>query len=836
MNKISSLISFLHKNGFFTAELEIRKLAGPDLDNYQREISRAAYNRESPFSGWFPSEQRVYIPYQVSIDLEAYASDKFDVLQEYLEDFGHNWSFLEIFNGRRGSNEKLNYKWIKRNIIKPYSKKIYSSGVLDLFSNFSSEADFLNYLFKIHDLFVLNNYSKLRESFYSVDNVMNEWGYQAGDESTPMQEYERRHKAEETINKIKKFMVDLYDELDEFFNDPIRTGKSEDLEVVISIKKEDIAAMSTGRRWSSCMTLGSDSGYYKNVFCEIKDGGFVAYLISKNDRNIDDPLARLHIRRFDSADGKSVAVPESGIYSSGEDYPDLIRIVKKWIKEKQGEIIPGEYVLSGGSQSDTFSNTEYFGLEEEVTPESSMQMLRDPSTYLLNKYDIKDVWIVEDSFYNNWYGYFKEEERDDEEQGEPVKIFNFDFLEKDKIFSSEEAAKNWVIENSEEKEVLKNIVRSSIDKWNYNKEIEHEQMYAYDEDHEYEYDYMEQDEILKWIDQNNRYTITKKNAMERVSEMANAVVESQKTKIYEDIVGKGSYYYYFKANKDDLKYFYDLYSDAYHKKKIYMLYPEDLEYQLEDELDFSEIADIFQNIHDISAKKEKAKEIKAIIDSGLTYDNIIGPIVENQKSSNPYHERPVQFYFERLIRPIYNSRLIRGTVNFGNDFSQKMEQILDDVYNESRYEEIHLPHIIRKVEDIVFGAMQAYKAHDPFALRIYARKLEEGIRLLENPAIHPDSEAKFSDLANALSSVSKFIDKIKHLEESGIILIDKLEKIYHICNLIINEEYDYTNFENIKSKTELNLITLSLKRESKSLMKKIRILVSRINKTKINRD
>lgn len=40
MNKISSLISFLHNNGFFAAELEIIKLAGPDLDDYQREINK----------------------------------------------------------------------------------------------------------------------------------------------------------------------------------------------------------------------------------------------------------------------------------------------------------------------------------------------------------------------------------------------------------------------------------------------------------------------------------------------------------------------------------------------------------------------------------------------------------------------------------------------------------------------------------------------------------------------------------------------------------------------------------------------------------------------------
>lgn len=124
--------------------------------------------------------------------------------------------------------------------------------------------------------------------------------------------------------------------------------------VVISKNVHDIGSMSTGRGWTSCMDL---SGEEKrgDVFKEIENGGFVAYLVKEDDLNIEHPISRIHIRRFDNKSGVSMAVPEESVY--GQDMPGFLDVVENWIYSKQGPILPGVYCRKGGRWSDTFSQT-----------------------------------------------------------------------------------------------------------------------------------------------------------------------------------------------------------------------------------------------------------------------------------------------------------------------------------------------------------------------------------------------------------------------------------------------------------------------------------------------
>jgi hypothetical protein len=74
--------------------------------------------------------------------------------------------------------------------------------------------------------------------------------------------------------------------------------------VCISRHPYDIAGMSTDRNWRSCMDLGGGKKHPKagcrtrQIPMEIKGGILVAYLIKKNDKNINNPLARLAIRPY----------------------------------------------------------------------------------------------------------------------------------------------------------------------------------------------------------------------------------------------------------------------------------------------------------------------------------------------------------------------------------------------------------------------------------------------------------------------------------------------------------------------------------------------------------
>ena len=54
--------------------------------------------------------------------------------------------------------------------------------------------------------------------------------------------------------------------------------------------------------------------YYTTALKQVKYGGMVAYLIREDDRNIDKPLARLAIKRFENGDGGFSFEPESIVY------------------------------------------------------------------------------------------------------------------------------------------------------------------------------------------------------------------------------------------------------------------------------------------------------------------------------------------------------------------------------------------------------------------------------------------------------------------------------------------------------------------------------------------
>lgn len=137
-----------------------------------------------------------------------------------------------------------------------------------------------------------------------------------------------------------------------FANDPIRVGKnilsaikSKNLWVVISNHAYDIAGMSTNRDWTSCMNLidGFAKDYVKN---DIKYGTLVAYIIDKNDTNIEHPYGRVLIKPYTFRHEHNykqpiIYSPEVTVYS-----PYLgLRPIREWLKKICEEIQEGEGLL-----------------------------------------------------------------------------------------------------------------------------------------------------------------------------------------------------------------------------------------------------------------------------------------------------------------------------------------------------------------------------------------------------------------------------------------------------------------------------------------------------------
>ena len=159
---------------------------------------------------------------------------------------------------------------------------------------------------------------------------------------------------EEKKNKIN-LTNDHFNSLIDFFtrSEFRKLKKQNDLEIVISQDPMDIATMSTGRDWTSCMRVGG--AHWDDVFCLIEHGSLVAYLIRKNDKNIEEPIGRVLIRRFSNEEGLSLAIAEDTSYGNAPG--SFNTFIDEWLESKQTHIPKGLYKRVDNAYSDTFGRT-----------------------------------------------------------------------------------------------------------------------------------------------------------------------------------------------------------------------------------------------------------------------------------------------------------------------------------------------------------------------------------------------------------------------------------------------------------------------------------------------
>jgi len=82
---------------------------------------------------------------------------------------------------------------------------------------------------------------------------------------------------------------------------------NQSLLVVFSHNPEDIAASSTDRGWTSCVDLRGGA-HHEQMFNKIARGGLVIYLVREDDKNIEQPLARISTRRYEDNKGNFIFV------------------------------------------------------------------------------------------------------------------------------------------------------------------------------------------------------------------------------------------------------------------------------------------------------------------------------------------------------------------------------------------------------------------------------------------------------------------------------------------------------------------------------------------------
>lgn len=328
------------------------KLAGYYEERWQSKIEELAEENEYPFSGWFGGEDRIYIPLFTNDEMDPNAQRIIDALQKHHPDKCQNINTIEGYCYKGNNKYKI--------------PKLINSA-------------------KMNELKRLHNEKIKAESEEDVEEL------------------------EYLTNEIQETTNYWNDLLKIFTSSPIRISnkdKAANKLVVISQNPHDIAQMSTGRKWTSCMKLPSDikddgGENYKKLFCEVQSGGLIAYIINENDKDIKDPLARVHIRRFLDLNGKNFAIPEDRIY--GYKTPKFLQIVNEWLQAKQGAIPVGIYELQGGQYSDKHGDgSQENKLITSVLPKQEEKLIEwlsaphDVSGVVVDYYVVTDLIRAED--------------------------------------------------------------------------------------------------------------------------------------------------------------------------------------------------------------------------------------------------------------------------------------------------------------------------------------------------------------------------------------------------------------------------------------------------------
>ena len=153
-------------------------------------------------------------------------------------------------------------------------------------------------------------------------------------------------------------------------------------QLVFSYHPYDIAGMSTGRSWRSCMTIGTpkDEAGSNAVFVseDLVAGTFICYLVASTDTNIQSPYARVLIKPFINTENPSqiVFVPELRDYSSGYGGGTgaFVRTVETIINDAQDNEYVGTFRMNERLYCDSGIRQIYKASNEQRRYESPLPM------------------------------------------------------------------------------------------------------------------------------------------------------------------------------------------------------------------------------------------------------------------------------------------------------------------------------------------------------------------------------------------------------------------------------------------------------------------------------
>ena len=197
--------------------------------------------------------------------------------------------------------------------------------------------------------------------------------------------YDTKNKREVKLGKILG-RVDK-ELLQKFANDPNReASKVSKPIVVISRHPYDIAGQSYKRGWTSCKDFSRISNENSRFVKDEAHSTLIAYLIYKDDKNINKPIARVLINQYFNNQGENAYVPQFKSYGSAGVWEEAFKeTIQKWLDKKQGKKI-GKFKLNPLHYQDSLSDEiTLSNLSEGDAPDWVIKSKNTPLKFTWNK-------------------------------------------------------------------------------------------------------------------------------------------------------------------------------------------------------------------------------------------------------------------------------------------------------------------------------------------------------------------------------------------------------------------------------------------------------------------
>ena len=144
-------------------------------------------------------------------------------------------------------------------------------------------------------------------------------------------------------------------------------------DIILSRHPYDLAGISTGRHWRSCMTIATKKDVKEGSHCIYMDKAvhekmLAVYLVKSEDKNITDPTSRIVLAPFVGREEGDIAWGVGGVYGTKSSH--FKKIVDSWVEDKLNSNLKSEtYDLDTTIYDDDYdtgfnSSKKYFWVED----------------------------------------------------------------------------------------------------------------------------------------------------------------------------------------------------------------------------------------------------------------------------------------------------------------------------------------------------------------------------------------------------------------------------------------------------------------------------------------